>query len=97
MPPLKHTPIHSIRIDPACIGCSLCGLIAPGYFAIDESPLLSSDRNIVIQQPTSAEGSAQCAEAMRHCPTGAIRARHFTDQQILSQIKGIMSTEMTEV
>jgi heterodisulfide reductase subunit A len=40
------------------------------------------------------KGCGTCGSA---CPTGAIRSRHFTDHQILSQIKGLLTTEMQEV
>jgi heterodisulfide reductase subunit A len=32
-----------------------------------------------------------CGTCGSTCPTGAIRSRHFTDKQILSQIEGLLS------
>jgi len=34
------------------------------------------------------KGCGTCGAA---CPSGAIRCKHFTDQQILAQIEGMMS------
>ncbi|GAG66774.1 unnamed protein product, partial [marine sediment metagenome] len=33
-----------------------------------------------------------CGACVAACPTGAIAAKHFTDQQIFAQIEGVLTT-----
>jgi len=72
-----------------CCGCQTCVNVCP-YTAIS----FDEEKSVSVVNEILCKGCGTCGSA---CPTGAIRSRHFTDQQILSQIKGIMSTEMTEV
>lgn len=72
-----------------CCGCQTCVSVCP-YTAIS----FDEEKSVSIVNEILCKGCGTCGSA---CPTGAIRSRHFTDQQILSQIKGIMSTELTEV
>ncbi len=68
-----------------CCGCQTCISVCP-YTAIgfDEEKQVSSVNEIL------CKGCGTCGSA---CPTGAISAQHFTDQQILSQINGLLSKE----
>ena len=45
------------------------------------------EKNISIVNEVLCKGCGTCGSA---CPAGAIRTRHFTDEQILSQIEGLM-------
>lgn len=68
-----------------CCGCQTCIKVCP-YTAIsyDEEKKVSFVNEIL------CKGCGTCGSA---CPTGAIKSKHFTDQQILSQIKGLMSLQ----
>ncbi len=66
----------------ACSGCRICSQMCP-YGAIDFDT--GARRSHVIGALCKACGT--CAAA---CPAGAIRARHFTDGQILAQLEGVL-------
>ena len=66
-----------------CCGCQICVSVCP-YTAI----AYNEEKNISHVNEILCKGCGTCGSA---CPTGAIRCRHFTDKQILSQIEGLMS------
>ncbi len=72
-----------------CCGCQTCVSVCP-YSAIS----FDEEKSVSVVNEILCKGCGTCGST---CPTGAIRSRHFTDQQILSQIRGLMSTAMTEV
>ena len=74
-----------------CCGCQTCISVCP-YTAIS----FDEEKNVSIVNEVLCKGCGTCGST---CPTGAIRSRHFTDQQILSQIEGLMSKsiELQEV
>ncbi|MFC1733521.1 CoB--CoM heterodisulfide reductase iron-sulfur subunit A family protein [candidate division KSB1 bacterium] len=74
-----------------CCGCQTCVSVCP-YTAIS----FDEEKNVSVVNEVLCKGCGTCGSA---CPTGAIRSRHFTDQQILSQIEGLMSksNELQEV
>jgi len=75
-----------------CCGCQTCVKVCP-YTAIS----YDEEKNVSVVNEVLCKGCGTCGSA---CPTGAIRSRHFTDQQIISQIRGLMSlgvSELTEV
>jgi heterodisulfide reductase subunit A len=65
-----------------CSGCRICGALCP-YGAIEYDDARRS--SYVIEASCKACGC--CAAA---CPSSAIRARHFTDEQIFAQIEGVL-------
>jgi len=69
-----------------CCGCQTCIKVCP-YSAVtyDEEKKVSTVNEVL------CKGCGTCGST---CPTGAIRSRHFTDQQIMSQIEGLMAMEM---
>ncbi len=69
-----------------CCGCQSCISVCP-YTAVsyDEEKKVSTVNEVL------CKGCGTCGST---CPTGAIRSRHFTDQQILSQIEGLLSKEV---
>ncbi len=69
-----------------CCGCKTCIQVCP-YTAIT----FDEDNNVSVVNEAICKGCGTCGSA---CPTGAIRSRHFTDNQILSQIKGLMSKSL---
>ncbi len=66
-----------------CCGCETCIAVCP-YSAIT----FNSKKNVSIVNEILCKGCGTCVSA---CPTGAMRNKHFTDQQINSEIEGIMS------
>jgi len=72
-----------------CCGCQTCIKVCP-YTAIS----FLEDKKVSFVNDILCKGCGTCGSA---CPTGAIRSRHFTDQQIISEIEGIMQFEMEEV
>ena len=74
-----------------CCGCQTCISVCP-YTAIS----YDEEKKVSVVNEILCKGCGTCGSA---CPTGAIRSRHFTDQQILSQIEGLMSMskELQEV
>lgn len=74
-----------------CCGCKTCISLCP-YTAIGYDDTLKVSRvNEIL-----CKGCGTCGSS---CPTGAIRSRHFTDQQILSEIRELIvkSKELMEV
>jgi heterodisulfide reductase subunit A len=69
-----------------CCGCQTCIKVCP-YSAVsfDEEKKVSKVNEVL------CKGCGTCGST---CPTGAIRSRHFTDEQIFSQIEGLMAMEM---
>jgi heterodisulfide reductase subunit A len=66
-----------------CSGCRICNELCP-YSAIEFDD--ARRRSHVIAAACKACGSCVAA-----CPSGAIKARHFTSEQILAQVEGILS------
>ncbi len=69
-----------------CCGCQTCVNVCP-YTAIS----YDEEKNVSVVNEILCKGCGTCGSA---CPTGAIRSRHFTDEQILSQIEGLMSMQL---
>jgi len=69
-----------------CCGCQTCISVCP-YTAIS----YDEEKNVSVVNEILCKGCGTCGST---CPTGAIRSRHFTDQQILSQIEGLMSKSL---
>lgn len=66
-----------------CCGCQTCVSVCP-YKAIS----FNEEKGVSKVNEILCKGCGTCGST---CPTGAIRSRHFTDQQILSQIRGLLS------
>ena len=66
-----------------CSGCKICNDLCP-YTAI------SFDAEKKVSVVNSALCKA-CGTCVAGCPSGAIKARHFTDEQIYAQIEGMLS------
>jgi len=64
-----------------CVGCGECIAACP-YTAIDYSDEEKAEVN-----PALCHGCGTCVAA---CPAGAITALHFTDQEIVAQIDGLL-------
>jgi len=71
------------RIDPArCSACRMCAATCP-YKAIGIDP--ASGRSLVNE--AVCRGCGTCAAT---CPSGAITAVHFTDEQLIAEVKGVL-------
>jgi heterodisulfide reductase subunit A len=66
-----------------CSGCRICNDLCP-YTAItfDEEKKVSSVNSALCKA---------CGTCVAACPAGAIKARHFTDEQIYAQIEAMLS------
>jgi heterodisulfide reductase subunit A2 len=67
-----------------CAGCRLCNAVCP-YHAVsfDEVKRISMVNEVL------CKGCGTCAAA---CPSGASQARHFNDEQIFTEIEGVLAT-----
>jgi heterodisulfide reductase subunit A2 len=65
-----------------CSGCRMCNELCP-YAAIEYDD--EKKRSHVISALCKA-----CGTCVAACPSGAIKGRHFTDQQIYAQIEGVL-------
>ena len=54
-------------VDSQCFGCALCASTAEGFFEISDAGCA-----FVAKQPSNADDSALCTEAMESCPVQAI-------------------------
>ena len=54
-------------VDSQCIGCALCTSTAEGLFEMSDSGCA-----FVAKQPSNADETALCTEAMESCPVQAI-------------------------
>ena len=65
-----------------CSGCRLCNTLCP-YSAIEYDP----EGNVSRILEVLCKGCGTCTAA---CPAGAILHRHFTTEQIMAQIEGVL-------
>jgi heterodisulfide reductase subunit A2 len=66
-----------------CSGCRVCNELCP-YVAIEYDP--EKKRSHIISALCKA-----CGACVAACPSGAIKARHFTDDQIFAEIEGVLA------
>lgn len=66
-----------------CCGCQFCISVCP-YSANS----FDAEHDVSVVNEVLCKGCGTCATA---CPSGAISTKHFTDEQILSQIEGLMA------
>jgi len=69
-----------------CSGCKTCISLCP-YTAIHFVEKDEEGHGVAEVNAALCKGCGTCAAA---CPAGAIAARHFTDEQILAQIEGLL-------
>jgi heterodisulfide reductase subunit A len=65
-----------------CSGCKTCISLCP-YTAIS----FNDEKKVSIINEALCKGCGTCAAA---CPSGAITSRHFTTEQIMAEIEGVM-------
>jgi heterodisulfide reductase subunit A len=66
-----------------CCGCRMCNGLCP-YSAVEYDE--EKKRSHVISALCKA-----CGACVAACPSSAIKARHFTDEQIFAQIEGVLT------
>ena len=75
------------EVDPdRCRGCGMCVTICQYH-----APVLERDaqgHQVARIQPELCKGCGTCPA---WCPTGAIRAHHFTDEQILAMVDAALA------
>ena len=73
----------------ACRGCgqcvSICDFQAPSLAEVEPGVFLASIN------PSLCKGCGTCAS---WCPSGAITARHFTDQQVVAMIDAFFADDL---
>lgn len=72
--------------EDVCCGCQFCIQVCP-YGANG----FNIRKNVSVVNEALCKGCGTCGSA---CPSGAITTKHFTDEQILSQIEGIFSAQL---
>ncbi|MEW6718830.1 MAG: CoB--CoM heterodisulfide reductase iron-sulfur subunit A family protein [Thermodesulfobacteriota bacterium] len=82
-------PVYAEINENACSGCRMCNELCP-YSAIEYDPV--KKRSSIISVMCKA-----CGTCVAACPSGAIKARHFTDQQIFEQIEGVLEWASSHV
>jgi heterodisulfide reductase subunit A len=65
-----------------CSGCKTCISLCP-YNAIS----FNDDKKVSVINEVLCKGCGTCAAA---CPSGAITSRHFTTEQIMAQLEGVL-------
>jgi heterodisulfide reductase subunit A len=79
---VKIEPITSSIDEELCAGCRVCEGLCE-YKAL----LFDDEKGVMRVQEVLCKGCGSCGAA---CPTGAISMRHFTDLQLISQIKALI-------
>ena len=79
----RSTPCSPRSTRTRCSGCRMCNEICP-YAAIEFDA--EKRRSHVISALCKA-----CGACVAACPSGAIKARHFTDEQIFAEIEGVLA------
>jgi heterodisulfide reductase subunit A len=75
------SPTTAMVVEESCVGCGDCVLVCP-YSAI---ALLNSRAQL---NSALCKGCGTCVAT---CPSGVIEALHFTDQQIIAEIEGVLA------
>ena len=84
---VKVEPIVARVEESLCTGCGLCESLCP-YDAIRVSETLQGRKASVVD--ASCKGCGACGAA---CPEQAIVMQHFTDEQLLAEIKALVKAE----
>jgi len=74
---------YAVITEELCSGCRICNGLCP-YTAIS----FDEEKKVSVVNSALCKACGTCVAA---CPSGAIEARHFTDDQIYAQIEGILA------
>jgi heterodisulfide reductase subunit A len=75
-------PVRASINEEQCSGCRICNNLCP-YTAIEYDPQQNVSRVITAM----CQGCGTCVAA---CPSGAITGAHFTREQLMAQIEGLL-------
>jgi len=75
-------PIYAVVNEDLCSGCRICNTICP-YSAIEFDEVKKVSR----VNEALCKGCGTCVAT---CPSSAITARHYTDEEIMTEIEGIL-------
>ena len=73
---------NAVIDEEKCSGCNICNIVCP-FSAIS----YEEEKNVCQINEFLCKGCGVCAAA---CPSGAITAKHFTTEQIVAQIEGML-------
>ena len=76
-------PISTTIDGEKCAGCKICISLCP-FTAIT----FDEEKKVSVVTEVLCQGCGTCAAA---CPSGVAKAKHFTTQQILAEIEGVLS------
>jgi heterodisulfide reductase subunit A len=79
---VRVEPVRASVIEEICSGCRICNTMCP-YNAI----IFHEDRQVTEVITALCQGCGTCVAA---CPSAAITGAHFTNDQIFSQIEGLL-------
>lgn len=79
---MAFEPITAMVKEEKCMGCQCCVNVCP-YNAITYDP---AGKTAMVNE-TLCRGCGTCVST---CPSGAMEGNHFTDKQVLSEIKSLM-------
>ncbi|MFW9909627.1 MAG: hydrogenase iron-sulfur subunit, partial [Candidatus Thorarchaeota archaeon] len=82
----KAEAIVSVVDPEICVGCGTCEINC-AYNAIEVVPG-DGGHDYAVSNPVLCQGCGKCAAG---CPSGAITMKHFTDDQILSQVRAALT------
>jgi heterodisulfide reductase subunit A len=75
-------PVRASIVEDSCSGCRICNNLCP-YNAI----IFHEDKEVSEVITALCQGCGTCVAA---CPSSAINGAHFTNDQVMSQIEGLL-------
>jgi heterodisulfide reductase subunit A len=87
----QHVSLEPVRASvnaDQCSGCRICNNLCP-FNAI----AFLEDRAVSEINPALCQGCGTCVAA---CPAGAIAGAHYSNDQIMSQIEGLLMLDLKQ-